>query len=164
MSHSRKYSINELAQHANVSRRTVRYYVQRGLLAPPNGKGRGSYYTATHLKHLLYIRDQQLKGVSLEHIHVEHSSSSPELGSNKKVKTLLDSIAIASNGGGRPVQARRFKESSSIDQSSTSQWTHVAINSNLQINFKTHYLDSTQTLELCQLIQNFIQKQSGECE
>lgn len=60
------YGVEELAERAGVSRRTVRYYVQRGLLPPPTGVGRGKHYTEQHLATLLRIRDQQAAGVLLE--------------------------------------------------------------------------------------------------
>ena len=62
------YGVEELAERAGVSRRTVRYYVQRGLLPPPTGVGRGKHYTERHLATLMRIRDQQTDGVSLEDI------------------------------------------------------------------------------------------------
>lgn len=60
------YGVEELAERAGVSRRTVRYYVQRGLLPPPTGLGRGKHYTEQHLATLIRIRDQQAAGVALE--------------------------------------------------------------------------------------------------
>jgi hypothetical protein len=42
----RPQSIGELADATGVSRRTVRFYVQRGLIDPPVGLGRASHYTA----------------------------------------------------------------------------------------------------------------------
>ena len=65
----KKYSIKELAELANVSRRTVRYYVQKGLLDPPKGQGRGSFYDSSHLSRLIEIRDLQQKGVSLSNMN-----------------------------------------------------------------------------------------------
>lgn len=62
------YSIAELASLGGVSRRTVRYYVQRGLLPAPEGAGRGSFYTAQHLDTLIRIRELQEKGTPLEEI------------------------------------------------------------------------------------------------
>jgi len=63
-----KYSIAQLAELTNVSRRTVRYYIQRGLLSPPLGSGRGSHYNEAHLSRLIQIRDLQLKGIPLAEI------------------------------------------------------------------------------------------------
>ena len=64
-----RYSIGELAERAGVSRRTVRFYVQRGLLPAPLGRGRGEHYDATHLAAVGRIKALQLAGASLEDIH-----------------------------------------------------------------------------------------------
>jgi DNA-binding transcriptional MerR regulator len=64
----RSYGVEELAERAGVSRRTVRYYVQRGLLPPPLGLGRGDHYTEAHLATLVRIRELQESGVSLDDI------------------------------------------------------------------------------------------------
>lgn len=63
-----RYGIEELAERAGVSRRTVRYYVQRGLLPAPTGVGRGRHYTEAHLATLVRIRELQERGVSLADI------------------------------------------------------------------------------------------------
>src|SRR6266403_2148710 len=52
----RYYRIEELAELGGVTRRTVRYYVQRGLLPTPLGTGRGPHYTQAHLERLIHIR------------------------------------------------------------------------------------------------------------
>ncbi len=62
------YSIGELADLAGVSRRTVRYYIQRGLLPAPDGAGRGSRYTQRHLDALIEIRRLQESGIPLPEI------------------------------------------------------------------------------------------------
>jgi DNA-binding transcriptional MerR regulator len=49
-------SIEQLADRAGVSVRTVRYYVSEGLLPGPSGRGRQAEYTADHLARLLLIR------------------------------------------------------------------------------------------------------------
>ena len=63
-----RYGILELVQASGVPRRTIRYYVQRGLLAPPEGAGRGHFYRLSHLERLLRIRELQDKGFGLEEI------------------------------------------------------------------------------------------------
>jgi len=52
-------SLGELTGAADVSVRTVRYYIAEGLLPPPLGAGPGSAYTRGHLDRLQAI--QQLK-------------------------------------------------------------------------------------------------------
>ncbi len=65
MAAARTYSIGELAAAASVSRRTVRFYVQRGLLEPPFGLGRGARYAEAHLARLQEIRTGHERGVPL---------------------------------------------------------------------------------------------------
>jgi DNA-binding transcriptional MerR regulator len=64
----RRYGIDELAGLAGVSRRTVRFYIQEGLMPAPLGVGRGSHYDHTHLNRLLEVRSLQESGRSLEDI------------------------------------------------------------------------------------------------
>jgi DNA-binding transcriptional MerR regulator len=58
-------SIGELADAAGVSRRAVRFYVQRGLLPPPTARGRGAHYEQAHVERLLRILRLQDAGHSL---------------------------------------------------------------------------------------------------
>lgn len=62
------FSIDELASLAELPRRTVRYYIQQGLVDKPVGEKRGAYYTQSHLEQLLTIRKWQNAGVSLDRI------------------------------------------------------------------------------------------------
>ncbi|HVL81422.1 MAG TPA: MerR family transcriptional regulator [Actinomycetota bacterium] len=53
--------IDELAQRAGVPSRTIRYYTQQGLLAPPKLRGRVGFYTEAHLDRLKLIRELREK-------------------------------------------------------------------------------------------------------
>jgi DNA-binding transcriptional MerR regulator len=63
-----RYAIGDLADLGGVSRRTVRYYVQEGLLPPPLGVGRGNHYGSEHLDQLLRVKTLQESGRTLEEI------------------------------------------------------------------------------------------------
>lgn len=63
-----RYGIEELCQLTGLTRRTVRYYVQSGLLHPPHGEKRGAWYGPEHLERLLLIRKWSAAGLSLEAI------------------------------------------------------------------------------------------------
>ncbi len=63
-----RFSINELCALADTPRRTLRFYIQEGLVDRPNGAKRGAYYTRDHLHQLLTIRKWQRAGLSLEAI------------------------------------------------------------------------------------------------
>ncbi len=59
------YNIDSLASLSGVSRRTIHYYIQRGVLEPPEGGGRGAFYTGRHLRALKRIQALAAQGVPL---------------------------------------------------------------------------------------------------
>ncbi len=64
----RTFNLDELSSLTEQSKRTIRYYIQIGLLTKPTGVGRGAHYTTKHLNQLLDIRKWQQAGLSLERI------------------------------------------------------------------------------------------------
>ena len=62
------YTLDQLAELAGVNRRTVRYYIQLGLVDSPVGQTRAAHYTWQHLKQLLEVRGYTEQGFSLERI------------------------------------------------------------------------------------------------
>jgi DNA-binding transcriptional MerR regulator len=51
-----QFSIQELAEKAKVTVRTIRYYTEEGLLPPPVVRGKNAYYSLDHLNRLELIR------------------------------------------------------------------------------------------------------------
>lgn len=49
------YTLSELTELADVSARTVRYYIAEGLLPPPDSAGARAFYSQGHLDRLLLI-------------------------------------------------------------------------------------------------------------
>ena len=62
------YGVDELADLGGVTRRTVRYYIQEGLLPAPLGVGRGRHYGPEHLERLLRIKAMQERGLALSEV------------------------------------------------------------------------------------------------
>jgi DNA-binding transcriptional MerR regulator len=73
-----RHSLEDLARLTDLSVRTIRYYIQEGLVGRPLGEKRTAYYTARHLEQLLTIRKWQAAGLSLERIR--ELLSEPERG------------------------------------------------------------------------------------
>ena len=73
-----EWKLPELAEEAGVSPRTVRYYVQRGLLPAPAFRGRDTVYEAEHLVRLKAIKRLQDRFLPLDAIQVELARLSPE--------------------------------------------------------------------------------------
>lgn len=67
---SPRLSIDDLCATTGFTRRTVRYYLQIGLIDKPLGEKRGSYYLQHHLSQLLRIKQLSEAGVSLERIRL----------------------------------------------------------------------------------------------
>ena len=65
---AKRFSLDELCTLADLPRRTVRYYIQEGLIDRPEGAKRGAYYTPDHLEQALTIRKWQRAGLNLERI------------------------------------------------------------------------------------------------
>src|SRR5256885_3270933 len=72
------WKLAELAEEAGVSPRTIRYYVQRGLLPAPPFKGPDTVYGPDHLLRLRAIRRLQQQHLPLEAIQAELLRRSPE--------------------------------------------------------------------------------------
>jgi len=68
MENDNQYTLDELCKLVDVTRRTIRYYIQQGIVDRPEGEKRGSYYTSQHLEQLLEIRKWQRAGLSLDRI------------------------------------------------------------------------------------------------
>jgi DNA-binding transcriptional MerR regulator len=68
MQDEKTFTLDEIAALAELPRRTVRYYIQSGLIDRPQGVGKGAYYTQRHVEQLLLVRKWQLAGLSLERI------------------------------------------------------------------------------------------------
>ena len=70
-------SLDELAGLAGVSARTVRFYIQQGLVSRPEGAKRGAFYLQRHVEQLLMIRRWTDAGLSLDRIR-ELVAGAPE--------------------------------------------------------------------------------------
>ena len=59
------------AASPRASKRTIRFYVARGLVARPNGRGTAATYTYRHILHVLHVKLRQMEGATLESIGEE---------------------------------------------------------------------------------------------
>lgn len=68
MDELRNFTLEQIAALVELPRRTIRYYIQSGLVDRPQGIGKGAYYTQHHVEQLLMVRKWQLAGLSLDRI------------------------------------------------------------------------------------------------
>ena len=78
------YAIGELAEQADVSTRTVRYYVEQGLLPSPGSRGRSAKYGRGHLD-----RIQLIKRLQAEHLPLAEIRQQLEALTDEQVAALL---------------------------------------------------------------------------
>lgn len=64
-----QFDINQLADLTGYSVRSIRYYVQQGLVDKPEGVKRQAFYKSLHLEQLMLIKKGQEAGFSLERIN-----------------------------------------------------------------------------------------------
>ena len=116
------YSLEELAALVEIPRRTIRYYIQEGLVDRPVGEKRGAHYTPVHREQLLTIRTWQKAGVSLERIKeiLAHKSlgnlppprprgpGTVEVWSHLVVTDGLEITLESGRSGLTPAEVRRF--------------------------------------------------------
>ncbi|WP_437954061.1 helix-turn-helix domain-containing protein [Sorangium sp. So ce296] len=87
------YKLDELAGEAGVAPRTVRYYVQRGLLPAPEFRGKDTSYGREHLVRLRAIKVLQQAHLPLEEIQARLAGAG------------LDEIERIAAGAPPPAQA-----------------------------------------------------------
>ena len=114
------YTLAELCALADLAPRTVRYYVQIGLVDRPQGETRAARYGARHLEELLLIKKWTAAGLSLERIReLLHGAEAPlpprprtpgsiEVCSHLFVADGIEVIVEPGRAGLSPEQLRQF--------------------------------------------------------
>jgi DNA-binding transcriptional MerR regulator len=59
------FTLDELCTLTDLTKRTVRYYMQLGLVERPIGETRAAHYTSRHLDQLLRVKQLTEAGVSV---------------------------------------------------------------------------------------------------
>ena len=65
---SKTFSLDDLCTLTDLPKRTVRYYMQMGLVDRPIGETRAAHYLTAHLDQLLKVKQLTDAGISLERI------------------------------------------------------------------------------------------------
>jgi len=68
MKTQKRYTLNELSALTDLNGRTIRFYIQEGVVDKPFGKKKGAWYSEEHLQQLLTVKKYKEAGVSLERI------------------------------------------------------------------------------------------------
>lgn len=109
----KKFTLDEICALVEMNKRKVRFYIQKGLVARPEGTGKGAFYTYTHLEQLLAIRKWKDIGLSLDRIQ-EILNSEKDAFQNEK-----------------PVPPPILKKQSSVEV-----WSHLYINDGVELHIE----------------------------
>lgn len=143
------YRIGELAELAGVTRRTVHYYINKGLIPPAEGAGVTSYYTADHLNRIKLIRKLQESYLPLDEI--------------RKIVTPLNLTQIMEHleqyeRGKPPINKRFFVQEMAQEEScqlagARLLYERVDLGSNIELHFPVELREENPAL-IRSLIEN----------
>lgn len=114
------FPLAELCVLADMPIRTVRYYIQMGLVDKPFGATRAALYSARHLEQVLQIKQWTAAGVSLERIREllqgadapipprPRAAGSVEVCSHLMVTDGIEVVIEPGRAGLTPEQVRSF--------------------------------------------------------
>jgi DNA-binding transcriptional MerR regulator len=138
VNHTQTFSLDELCTLTDLTKRTVRYYVQIGLVNRPEGETRAAKYSPQHLEQLLLVKKWTAAGVSLDRIReLLQGGSAPvpergrvpgsiEVCSHLHVADGVELVIEPTRAGLTPEQLRHFVRAvmnayEQINQDSTSK-------------------------------------------
>ena len=143
------YDLNELSDRAGVTPRTVRYYIQQGLLPAPDAQGPATRYGQGHLDRLLLIRQlqrehqplaeirAQLEGLRDEDVSRVLSTSRPSKRPSSAVdyvRSVLGGAALASRAAAPAASAP--DPLTRTPTSVKSQWERISLAPDVELHVR----------------------------
>ena len=150
-------TIKDLCAKAGVTPRTVHFYIQQGLLPPPEGGGRGARYAEAHLGRLQLIRRLQKEHLPLNEIRRQLDTlsddqvlkaltgGSPSTGKPRtSALDYIQSVKAGASGRRVPPTSRAMRdavasvtpEASIPSPARHSQWERLVLNEDLELHIR----------------------------
>ncbi|HUL03368.1 MAG TPA: MerR family transcriptional regulator [Gemmatimonadales bacterium] len=136
------------AARAQPSERTIRFYVTKGLVSPPEGRGTAATYSYRHFLQLLCIKLRQMEGGTLAAITKEMQNQTGDVLERRAAQTLgaslplPDRLPLASPGGpprgrsGRALTAWMAKDAGR-DAADPSTWRRIPLARGLELHVES---------------------------
>ncbi|HEU5259910.1 MAG TPA: MerR family transcriptional regulator [Gemmatimonadales bacterium] len=136
------------AARAQPSERTIRFYVTKGLVSPPEGRGTAATYSYRHFLQLLWIKLRQMEGATLTAITKEMQDQTGDVLERRAAQTLgaslpvPDRLALASKGGpprgksGRALTAWMARDAERAPEVSSS-WRRIALGRGIELHVES---------------------------
>ena len=150
------YSIKEVCALADVTPRTIHFYIQQGLLAPAEGAGRGARYSDGHVARLRLIRRLQKEHLPLSEIRRQMGaldddqvmralargtaaaarSSALDYVKSVKARAVSQSLPLSHRRPTVDAVAAAAPRSSEMSPAPRSQWERLVLDQDLEIHIR----------------------------
>lgn len=138
------YRVGELAERTGVTKRTIHYYIGRGLLPPPEGAGLGAVYSEEHLYKILLIKKLQDRFLPLEEIR------------KRTAGMTLREVVLSLEGDGPlvslPEPSNEYKTS---DAGNKTAYERMNVGYGLEIHFPS---DNQKARDMADVLYKYAQK------
>src|SRR5437879_4903871 len=136
------------AARATPSERTIRFYVTKGLVAPPEGRGTAATYSYRHFLQLLWIKLRQMEGTTLAVITKEMEDQTGDVLERRAAQALgaslpvPDRLALKTKGvaprgtSGRALTAWIARDAAR-DPDSPSSWHRIPVGRGVELHVET---------------------------
>ena len=136
------------AARAQPSERTIRFYVTKGLVSPPEGRGTAATYSYRHFLQLLWIKLRQMEGTTLATIIKEMRDHTGDVLERRAAQTLggslpvPDRLPLKSKGApprgksGRALTAW-LERDAARDPETPSSWHRIPVSRGVEVHVET---------------------------
>jgi DNA-binding transcriptional MerR regulator len=138
------------AARATPSERTIRFYVARGLVSPPEGRGTAATYSYRHFLQLLCIKLRQMEGATLQAITKEMKDSTGDVLERRAAQSLgpavptPERLALRATGmmprgrSGRALTAWLVRDAEREPETST-MWRRIPVARGLELHVDANH-------------------------
>src|SRR5438552_1708897 len=136
------------AARASPSERTIRFYVTKGLVSPPDGRGTAATYSYRHFLQLLWIKLRQMEGATLASITKEMGDQTGDVLERRAAQALgaslpvPDRLPLKTKGtpprgkSGRALTAWIARDAER-DPESASSWRRIPVGRGVELHIET---------------------------
>ncbi len=136
------------AARAQPSERTIRFYVTKGLVSPPEGRGTAATYSYRHFLQLLWIKLRQMEGTTLATITKEMQDQTGDVLERRAAQALgaslpvPDRLPLKSKGvpprgkSGRALTAW-LERDAARDPETASSWRRIPVGRGVELHLET---------------------------
>ena len=117
----------------DVSERAVRFYVTRGLLHAPDGRGTSATYSYRHMLQLLSIKLRQMEGATLDTINRELEEATGDVLERRVAAALGDRLPHPQELGVADAGRAFHVESAPVQATGGDTWRRIAVDAGVEV-------------------------------